>query len=138
MNPNLPKDIIRVMRLRRRLKSRKPEFRHFEAHKKLRLKDLGWRRPRGRHNKWRERYGGKWSGRILPNPGFSSPKAVRGLHPSGYEEVLVHTPKDLDGVNPEIQAVRIASTVGLRKRLAIEEKARELGIKVLNPYSKGD
>ena len=138
MNPNLSKNKIRMMRVRRRIKTRKPEFRHFEAHKKLKLRDLGWRRPRGRHSKWRERYGGKWSGRILPNPGFSSPKAVRGLHPSGYQEVLVHTPKELETVNPEIQAVRIASAVGLKKRLAIEEKARELGIKVLNPYSKGD
>jgi len=138
MNPNLPRDKIRMMRLRRRLKARKPEFRHFEAHKKLKLRDLGWRRPRGRHNKWRERYGGKWSGRVPPNPGFSSPKAVRGLHPSGYIEVLVHTPKDLENVNPEIQAVRIASNVGLKKRLMIEEKAKELEIKVLNPYNKGD
>ncbi|MBE8539750.1 50S ribosomal protein L32e [Geoglobus acetivorans] len=137
MNPNLPKEKVRLLKLRRRMKSRKPEFRHFEAHKKLKLKDLGWRRPRGRHNKWRERYGGKWSGRVLPNPGFSSPAGVRGLHPSGYEEVLIHNPKELESVNPEFQAVRIASRVGLKKRLLIEEKAKELGIKVLNPV-KGD
>lgn len=137
MNPNLGEDRIRLLRVRRRMKSRKPEFRHFEAHKKLKLRDLGWRRPRGRHNKWRERYGGKWSGRVLPNPGFSSPKAVRGLHPSGYEEVLVFNVKDLESVNPEFQAVKIASRVGLKKRLMIEEKAKELGVKILNP-TKGD
>lgn len=136
MNQNLSKEEIRLLRVRRRMKSRKPEFRHFEAHKKLRLRKLGWRRPRGIHNKFRRRYGGKWSGRVLPNPGFSSPKAVKGLHPSGYEEVLVYTIKDLESIDPKRQAVRIASRVGLRKRLVIEEKAKELGLKILNPIQR--
>ncbi len=136
MNQNLSREEIRLLRVRRRMKSRKPEFRHFEAHKKLRLRKLGWRRPRGIHNKFRRRYGGKWSGRVLPNPGFSSPKAVKGLHPSGYEEVLVYTIKDLESIDPKRQAVRIASRVGLRKRLIIEEKAKELGLKILNPIQR--
>ncbi len=136
MNPNLSKEEIRLLRVRRRIKSKKPEFRHFEAHKKLRLRNLGWRRPRGIHNKFRRRYGGKWSGRILPNPGFSSPKAVKGLHPSGYKEVLVYNVKDLEGLDPKRQAVRISSRVGLKKRLAIEEKAKELGLKILNPTQR--
>ena len=136
MNPNLPKEKVRFLRMRRRLKARKPEFRHYEEHKKLRLRGLGWRRPKGRHNKFRERYGGKWSGRILPNPGFSSPKAVRGLHPSGYEDVLVFSLKDLEKIDPSTQAARISSRVGLKKRLVIEEKASEMGIKILNPIKR--
>ncbi len=133
MNPNLSPELVRLMKVRMRQKARKPEFRHFEAHKKLRLRDKGWRRPKGLHNKWRERVGGKWSGRILVSIGFGSPKAVRGLHPSGYEEVLVYNVKDLENVDPKRQAIRIASTVGMKKRLQIEEKAKELGIKILNP-----
>ncbi|MCD6492649.1 MAG: 50S ribosomal protein L32e [Archaeoglobaceae archaeon] len=125
--------IDRLLRLRRRLKARKPEFKRYCAHKKLRLRDKSWRRPRGLDNKLRIRYGGKKSGRIVVNIGFGSPKAVRGLHPSGYEEVLVYNPADLDKINPERQAVRIASNVGMKKRLAIEDKAKELGLKVLNP-----
>ena len=136
MNPNLSKEEIRLLKVRRRMKSRKPEFRHFEAHKKLRLRRLGWRRPRGNDNKWRKRYGGKWSGRVLPNPGFTSPKAVRGLHPSGYEEVLVYNLKDLEGIDGNRQAIRIASCVGLKKRLMIEEKAKEMGLKILNPVQR--
>jgi len=125
--------IDRLLRLRRRLKARKPEFKRYCAHKKLRLRNKSWRRPRGLDNKLRIRYGGKKSGRIVVNIGFGSPKAVRGLHPSGYEEVLVYNPADLDKINPERQAVRIASNVGMKKRLAIEDKAKELGLKVLNP-----
>ncbi len=129
-------EIRRLLRVRMRQKARKPEFRHPYAHTKLRLRDKSWRRPKGLHSKWRERYGGKWSGRILVNVGFGSPKAVRGLHPSGYEEVLVYNVKDLEKVDKERQAIRIASCVGMKKRLEIEEKARELGIKILNPSSR--
>ena len=123
----------RLLKVRRRLKARKPEFKRYCAHKKLRLRNKSWRRPRGLDNKLRIRYGGKKSGRIVVNAGFGSPKAVRGLHPSGYEEVLVHNPMELDKINPERQAIRIASNVGMKKRLAIEDKAKELGLKILNP-----
>ena len=132
----LDKEIRRLLRVRMRQKARKPEFRHFEAHKHLKLRDKGWRRPKGLQNKWRKRVGGKWSGRILVSIGFGSPRAVRGLHPSGYEEVLVYNVKDLEKVDPKRQAIRIASCVGMKKRLKIEEKAKELGIKILNPSSR--
>lgn len=123
----------RLLRVRRRLKARKPEFKRYCAHKKLRLRNKSWRRPRGLDNKLRIRYGGKKSGRIVVNVGFGSPKAVRGLHPSGYEEVLIYNPNELEKIDPERQAIRIASQVGMKKRLAIEDKAKELGLKILNP-----
>jgi len=123
---------MNLLKLRRRLKARRPEFKRYESHKKLRLRDKGWRRPRGRHSKLRQRYGGKWSGKVLVTVGFGSPKAVRGLHPSGKEEVLIYTPKQLEGIDPEKQAARIASCVGMKKRLVIEERAEEMGIVVLN------
>jgi large subunit ribosomal protein L32e len=54
------------------------------------------------------------------------------MHPSGYTEVRVFTPADLMNLNPETQAVRIAGTVGNRKRGVIQEQALALGLKVLN------
>jgi large subunit ribosomal protein L32e len=123
----------RLLKVRRRQKERKPDFRRYCWNKKLRLRNKSWRRPRGLFSKLRRRYGGKKSGRIVVNAGFGSPRAVRGLHPSGFEEVLVYNPNDLEKVDSSTQAIRIASCVGMKKRLAIEEKANELGIKILNP-----
>ncbi|MCQ4152831.1 MAG: 50S ribosomal protein L32e [Archaeoglobales archaeon] len=122
-----------LLRLRKRLKSRKPEFRRYCWDRKLKLRRKSWRKPRGLDNAMRMEYGGKWSGRKRVKVGFKSPLAVRGLHPSGYEDVLVYTPKDLEKLDPKRQAVRIASCVGLRKRLEIEKKANEMGLKILNP-----
>lgn len=105
------------------------EFNRQDHHKKQRV-DATWRRPRGGLSK--QRRGIKGKGAVVES-GYRSPTEVRGLHPSGFEEVRVHRPADLDGVNPETEAVRIASAVGDRKRERIEDRAEEEGIRVLNP-----
>ena len=64
--------------------------------------------------------------------GFRGPASVRNLHPSGFEEVLVSNVDGLEGIDPKKQAVRIGGTVGTKKRMAIENRAEELGIRVLN------
>jgi len=96
--------------------------------KKPQISD-SWRKPRGQHNKQREQKKARGN---LPKPGFGSPIAVRGMHPSGFFEVLVHSGNDLKGLDPNTQAIRIAATVGNRKRSAIQEKAISAGLKVLN------
>nr|WP_320162553.1 50S ribosomal protein L32e [uncultured Methanoregula sp.] len=96
--------------------------------KKRQLSD-SWRKPRGQHNKQREQKKAKGA---LPKPGFGSPIAVRGMHPSGFFEVMISTLKELEGLDPKTQAVRIGATVGDRKRVAIQEKAAAAGLKVLN------
>jgi len=89
-----------------------------------------WRRPRGLHSKQRQHRKAKGA---HPTPGYGSPVAVRGLHPSGYEDVLVHNPMELEGLDPATQAVRIAGAVGMKKREQMQARAAELGLKVLNP-----
>jgi large subunit ribosomal protein L32e len=109
-------------------KPEKPKFRRYLSYKIKRL-DPAWRRPRGRHSKLRSRITAKGPKVQI---GYRRPEKVRGIHPSGYREKLVHSPDDLDGVEND-EAIRIAHGVGMKKRLAIQQKASELGIKVLNP-----
>lgn len=106
-----------------------PAFTRQTAHMKKRL-SAGWRRPRGGQSKQRRRVKGK--GEVV-QAGYRSPAAVRDRHPSGFEEVLVHRPADLDGVDPDREAVRIAAAVGDRKRERIEDRAADDGVRVLNP-----
>ena len=58
------------------------------------------------------------------------------MHPSGYQEVLVHTPEELVNVDQKTQAIRIAHSVGTRKRIQIASIASEREIHVLNPLVK--
>ena len=119
----------RLFKVRKVQKGKKPTFKRADAHKYKRI-DSNWRRPRGLQGKKRRHY--KSKGAIV-QVGYGSPAAVKGLHPSGYSEVLVNTVSDVDNVDASAEAIRIARTVGARKRALIEAKASELNIKVLNP-----
>jgi len=125
----LDNETKRLLDVRKYQKSKKPHFLQTDSHKKKKLKDY-WRRPDGIHNKTRYSQKGKCP-RV--ERGFGSPALVRGLHPSGFEEVIVKNTKDLESLNIETMAGRIAHTVGARKRYQIEKKAAELGLKILNP-----
>lgn len=107
---------------------RKPKFIRAGGARK---KSLGekWRKPRGTDSKMRVSIFGKPK---RPKAGYGTHRAVRGIHPSGYVEVRVTNPDDLDQIDPSRQAARIASGVGLKKREEILQRAGELGIKVLN------
>lgn len=116
------------LRLRKRVKERKPTFVRQESWKYIRLKE-NWRRPRGLDNKVRKRIKG-WPPRV--SAGYRGPKASRAFHPSGFEEVLVYNVEDLTEIDPKTQAARIAHNVGKRKRAKIMTEARKKKIEVLN------
>lgn len=122
-------DLKKLIELRKKVKSKKPEFRRQESWRYKRVKE-NWRRPRGIDSKMRRKVKG-WPATV--NIGYRGPKLARGLHPSALKEVLVYNPDDLSGINPETEAIRIAHAVGARKRAEILSRARELGIHVLNP-----
>ena len=118
-----------AVKLRKAVKARKPKFRRHESWRYKRLKE-SWRKPRGLDNKMRLNAKG-WPKAV--NIGYGGPRIARGLHPSGYKEMLVHTPDEVAEINPKTQAIRIAHTVGTRKRIQIASLAREREIHVLNP-----
>src|SRR2546422_449722 len=123
-------DAIRLsLRLRREIARRRPTFYRQEWFRHPRL-GLKWRKPQGGQSKLRRHMG--WRINVV-SIGFRGPKSSRGLHPSGFREILVHAPSELKGVDPKTHAIRIAGTVGGRKRQRILEDANELGLRVLNP-----
>ncbi len=110
-----------------RKKRKKPSFRR-QRTRYTKLKD-NWRKPRGTHSKQRK---GKREAPKKPNIGYRQPKEIRGLPPTGYEDKLIHNPKELEELNPEKHAVRIAGNVGKRKREKIIEKAESKNLKIIN------
>jgi large subunit ribosomal protein L32e len=68
--------------------------------------------------------------------GYRGPNETRGLHSSGFREVIVYNVNDLDGIDPKTQAARIGSSVGTKKRMDLEKKAEKLEIRILNPGCK--
>ncbi|MDD1668186.1 MAG: 50S ribosomal protein L32e [Methanomicrobiales archaeon] len=118
-----------TMRLIRMRAMNRARFQRRGIHEKKRLADV-WRKPKGRHNKLRRQIKAKGP---LPRPGYGSPAAVRGLHPCGLSDILVANEGMLAGLDPELHAVRIAAGVGMKKKMEIQKKAMDAGLKVLNP-----
>ena len=127
---DLDEETRRLLGARKTNKASLPEFNRIDSHKNKSLK-LSWRKPMGHHSQLRRQRKAKGS---LVKVGFGSPAAVRGLHSSGYEEVLVHRPQDIQGIT-KTQAIRVAGGVGRKKQAEIEKAAKELNIKVLNPLN---
>jgi large subunit ribosomal protein L32e len=121
-------DLQKALKLRSRIKKKKPEFVRQESWRYKRLKE-NWRRPRGIDNKMRRKIKG-WPPTV--SVGYRGPKVARGLHPSGYKEVLVQNAEELKKISPKTQAIRIAHAVGKRKRAKILVEARKRKIKILN------
>ncbi len=119
----------RLLKIRSRINKKRPHFKRFESWRFVRIKDQ-WRKPRGIDNKMRTELQG-WPKSV--KIGYRGPAAVRGLHASGMEEVMVWNTKDLEKVDPETHVARIGGTVGGRKKETMLEKAKELKIKILNP-----
>jgi large subunit ribosomal protein L32e len=119
----------RLMNIKENRRRKRPTFIQFEAWRYKKLKNK-WKKPRGIDNKMRQNRKG-WPKSV--NVGWGSPKAVRHLHPSGKEEIMVYNSGDLTIIDPETQVGRIGGTIGVRKRLQIIEEAERLGVKLLNP-----
>ena len=126
--PELDGDTADALAKRAMISGRRPEFKRQEWFRYAKLGEK-WRRPKGIHSKQKRNLARRPP---VVDIGYRGPRDARGLHPSGFEEVLVHTVDGLEGIDPKVQAVRIGGTVGTRKRIQIEDRAEELGIRVLN------
>ncbi len=128
LKPKLEPEIRRLLAVRASKSAQRPPFHRQEW---FRYKKFGdeWRKPQGGQSKLRRHFGYRWN---LPSIGYRGPREVRGLHPSGFQEVLVHNERQLEGLDPAKQAVRVAHGVGARKRELIEKACDDKGLRVLN------
>jgi large subunit ribosomal protein L32e len=126
--PELDPEMEDALAKRALISGRRPAFKRQEWFRYSKLGEK-WRRPKGIHSKMKRKLARRPPVVLI---GYRGPAAARGLHPSGFEEVRVANINDLDNIDPKKQAVRIGGTVGTKKRIVIEDRAEELGIRVLN------
>jgi len=127
--PVLDEETKAALALRSEQKKKTPSFRRTEWFRYKRLSRSGWRAPHGMDSKQRRNY--KYRGSLV-RVGHGKVSTARGLHSSGFREVMVQNTTDLETIDPETEAARVGRSVGGRKREHIYSRADELGIRVLN------
>ena len=118
----------KLIELRKKINKKRPSFRRVESWRYVRVKDP-WRKARGIDSRTRIK---SKSGVKSPSVGYRGPKKIRGLHPSGYEEVRVVSVDDLKTLNNRIHAIKISTKLGIKKRIQLIDYAQSRGFKVLN------
>ena len=117
----------RLLALRKKISDKRPAFIQTDSNKRVEVNDA-WRKPRGSTNKVRRQF---WGKPAMVKPGYRGPKAVRGLHNSGLQIVLVNSPGELDSIDPKTQGI-ILGSIGNKKKSVVLSACKEKGITVLN------
>ncbi|MEM7822985.1 MAG: 50S ribosomal protein L32e [Candidatus Aenigmatarchaeota archaeon] len=109
-------------------KRKKPDFKRQEWWKRKKLR-LCWRKPKGLDSKLGQ---GIRSYGARVKVGYGSPSEIKGKNWLGLEEVRVFNASELASLDPKRHIVRVASSVGKKKRAEIAKVAEEKGIKIVN------
>lgn len=112
-----------------------PSPRRHQSDRYAGLKDSTWRKPKGIDNRVRRRFKGQLP---MPNIGYGSNKKTRHVMPNGFKRFLVNNEREVELLlmHNGTFAAEIAHGVSSRKRVAIVEKARVLGVKVTNSNAR--
>ena len=120
------KEAKELGKLRHKLKKKKPKFKRKNFGKVKRVQDA-WRKPVGIDYKHQTKAKPR-----LPRAGYSTPKGVRGLNPTGYVEVQVRNLQDVLQIESNTQAAVVSSRIGTKKLREIYELCDKNSVIILN------
>src|SRR3989344_4510919 len=122
----------KLLKIKEQLKKSRPNFIRQDYQVK-RLKKV-WRAPKGIHSKLRRKFKGHIKQPVI---GYRSPKQVRFLTKEGLKQILVKNLNDLKNINSK-DSILIIANLGLRKKLELLKKIKELKFRVSNIHDIDD
>jgi large subunit ribosomal protein L32e len=117
----------KLLKFKNNKKAKNPRFIRQDNYKKKKLIQA-WRKPRGWDSKQRKRM----QGQAIVQPGYGSPKSLKGVHKSGLIIVAVKTLEEIKKINPKEQGIIIAGKLGLKRKLLLIKEAIKANIKLIN------
>lgn len=123
-----------LLKLKKDMKKRMPNFLRADFHKKKKLRSARWRRPKGITAKIRLQERGHGA---IVKKGYRTPEILRGMSNDGKIIITINNINELKKVDAKTQKISIISSMGLRKRILIIEEAKKQKIEVAN-YKDAD
>jgi len=116
------------------VKKRTKKFKRHQSDRYHSVKE-SWRKPKGIDNRVRRRFKGQLP---MPKIGYGSNKKTRHMMPSGHKSMLVHNLPEIELLlmNNSRYAAVIAHGVSSKKRVEMVQRAKLLGVKVVNAAGK--
>lgn len=102
--------------------NRKPNFLRANMWRAKIRNNAKWKKPRGKHNKIRMRKRGLGK---MPKIGYGTSSRDK------FDFVLVENLKDISNLNKG-EKILLRGSIGTRKKILMAEKAREMGLTILN------
>lgn len=121
-------DIKKALALRKRIKSKKPDFVKQDYHKKPKL-SASYRKPRGLQSKMRLQ---KVGYRRTPKAGYGSPSIVRNATKDGFKPFIVNNRNELERIDAEKESIIISKGVGMKNKIEIIKAALDKKIHIEN------
>ncbi|MBI2580395.1 hypothetical protein HYV85_01155 [Candidatus Woesearchaeota archaeon] len=118
----------KMLGLRKAMKARKPNFKIQNSNDPKKRFAGRWKRPKGLQSKMRERRKGNPK---YIEPGYGSPREVRGATAEGFFPVVARNLGDIAGVK-EGACVIVSASVGMRKKAEIIKAASGRKLALLN------
>jgi large subunit ribosomal protein L32e len=117
------------------VKKRTKKFARHQADLFMRIRDSGWRKPKGIDGRVRRRFKGALP---MPSIGYGSDRTTRNIHPHGFKTVVVANVKELEMLmmHNRTYAATVAHNVSARVRKLIVQRAEQLAIRVTNGVAK--
>ena len=117
----------KLLEFKNKKKAKNPKFLRQDSYKKKRLSKV-WRKSRGWDSKQRKRM----QRQAIVEPGYGSPKSLRGVHKSGLLIVKVVSLSDVKKINPKTQGAVVSGKIGLKRKLTIIEELLKHKITIFN------
>jgi len=117
----------KLLEIRNKSKAKKPEFERQDSNIFKQFRGI-YRKPKGIHSKMRKGFKGH---KVLPTIGYGSPRSINGLTRQGLKPITITNINDVKKIK-QGEIIVLSRTLGLKKRIVILQKIKEMKLSVLN------
>jgi large subunit ribosomal protein L32e len=117
-----------LLKIKNEKRASNPKFIRNAYHKKMRISEKKWRKPRGKDNK----LGQRMQGKAIVHPGYGTPASLRGTDKKGKFVVEIRNIGDLKEVDAKKHTAVISKKLGFKAKEKIIAELLKMKVAIHN------